>query len=366
MGVADEIHDLEYGGRVAELELQLERARARAAAKGAALRLATKKLTELEQHISLNEAFFTASPKPPKWLSPARQKNGGKATVCAMLSDTHLDEVVSPREVNGLNAYNREIAVTRIRRFFNKVISIPRDHLGGSEYDGVVLFVGGDMISGDIHEELTQTNEDTVLGTCLYWSEQLAAGVSMLADAYPAVHVAAVCGNHGRRTRRERAKLRARDSFDWLLSHMTRRAVEAENVTWDIPEGTDARVAVKNTKYLLTHGNLGFPGGGGIGGPWTSLVKGDMKRRQRETLSGDPYDILLVGHWHTYRTGGDFLINGCTSGIDEFAYSRSFGLEPPRQALWLETPNYGPFGHTPIYCAPMLPDGRIDRVKEGW
>jgi hypothetical protein len=224
------------------------------------------------------------------------------------------------------------------------------------------------MVSGDIHEELRETNEDTLLGTCLHWSEQIAAGINMLAVEYPKVHVASVCGNHGRRTRKERAKLRARDSFDWLLAHMARRAITAKNVTWDIPEETDARVQVHGTRYLLTHGNLGFGGGGGgiTTGIWPTLIRGDLNRRKREGYAGAPYDVLLIGHYHVYRTGGEFIVNGSLKGVDEYAYSRSFGLEAPMQALWFESPRHGPFGHTPIFVAPMLPGGRVDAEAEGW
>lgn len=366
MGIAEEISEIQYGQRVAELELQLQQHKARLSAKSAAFRLATKKLTELERLVSLNEGLSAAQPRPPTWLVEQPALRNRSVTVCAMLSDSHLDEVVNPQEVNGINAYNREIATQRLHRFFDKVIALPRDHFGGHEYQGCVIFMAGDMISGDIHEELQQTNEDTILGTCLYWSEQLAAGFNMLAEAYSQVHVVSICGNHGRRTRKERAKLRARDNYDWLLANMTARAATAPGVSWQIPEETDARVQVQNTRYLLTHGNLGFSGGSGIGGAWTSILKGNLRRRERESAAGDAYDILLVGHWHTYRTGGEFVINGSLKGTDEFAYSRSFGIEAPKQALWLETPDYGPFGHTPIFCAPMLPDGRIDRKAEGW
>jgi hypothetical protein len=366
MGVRDEVYDLQFGGEVAKLELALERAKARANAKGAALRMSVRELERVQETITLNEAFFTATPKPPKWLEPKKGKASSHATVCAMLSDAHFDEVVNPDEVNGLNAYNREIATSRLRRFFERVVTIPRDNFAGPEYDGVVLFMGGDLLSGDIHDELVQTNEDTVIGTCLYWSEQIAAGIEMLASVYPNVHIAAVCGNHGRRTRKERAKMRARDNWDWLLAHMTSRACNSENVTWNIPEESDARVKVQNTRYLLTHGNLGFAGGGGIGGAWTTIMRGDIRRRHRESFAGEPYDILLAGHYHTYRLGGEFVINGSLKGCDEYSYTNSFGLEVPKQALWLETPNYGAFAHTPIFCAAMTDDGKIDRKAENW
>ncbi len=366
MGVADEIADIQFGQRVAELEFQLEQYKTKLAAKSAAFRLVTRNFTELQRTVSLNEAFATAKLSPPSWLIEQPALRTRNVVTCAMLSDAHLDEVVNPLEVNGLNAYNREIASQRLRRFFDKVITLPRDHFGGHEYAGAVIFMAGDMIAGDIHEEHRETNEDTILGTCVYWSEELAAGFEMLAEVYGQVHIVSVCGNHGRRTRKERAKLRARDNHDWLLAHMAKRAVSAENVTWQIGDEVDARLTVQNTRYLLTHGNLGFSGGGGIGGAWTSILKGDLRRRQRESAAGEVYDILLVGHWHTYRIGGEFVINGSLKGTDEYAYSRSFGIEAPKQALWLETPDHGPFGHTPIFCAPMLPDGRIDRKKEGW
>lgn len=362
----DEMADLLYGDQVAKLQLALEKARAQTSAKASALRMAVKELEQQRQTSSLNEAFFTAAPKPPRWLQPKKTVTTNHVTVCAFLSDAHLDEVVNPDEVNGYNAYNRAIAETRIHRFFERVITIPRDHFAGPKYDGVVVFMGGDMLGGDIHVELAETNEDTVIGTCLHWSEQLAAGFEMLAEVYDNVHVAVVCGNHGRRTGKERAKLRARDNFDYLLAHMAARACTSKNISFQIPEETDARVQVQNTRYLLTHGNLGFSGGGGIGGAWSAIMRGDLKRRHRESFGGEPYDILLAGHWHTYRLGGDFVINGSPKGVDEYAYSRSFGLEVPKQALWLETAAYGPFGHTPIFCAPMTDDGRIDRRKEGW
>src|SRR5690606_40632437 len=112
-----------------------------------------------------------------------------------------------PGELTHRHADSRGFASARLRRYCERVSSVPMEHFTGPEYSGVVVFLGGDMISGDIHDELVQTNEDTVLGTLLYWSEQLAAGFEMLADFYPAVHVVSVCGNHGRRTRKERAKL---------------------------------------------------------------------------------------------------------------------------------------------------------------
>ena len=75
--------------------------------------------------------------------------------VCTILSDTHFDEVVKPEEIQFRNEYNREIAVKRLEAYFQKIILLTNDYVTGIDYEGIVLFLGGDIFSGDIHEELS-------------------------------------------------------------------------------------------------------------------------------------------------------------------------------------------------------------------
>ena len=65
-----------------------------------------------------------------------------------------------------------------------KIILLTTDYITGIEYEGCVLFLGGDLFSGDIHEELSETNEDTILSSVIFWTEQLAAGINLLADHF--------------------------------------------------------------------------------------------------------------------------------------------------------------------------------------
>src|SRR5439155_961093 len=129
----------------------------------------------------------------------------------------HFDEVVRPEEIGYLNCYNRKIAEQRLKRAFDKSIVLARDYLKGVIYDGVVLFLGGDMFSGNIHEELKETNAATLMDSLVHWIEYLEAGVKQLANEFGKVHVVCVVGNHGRMTKKPRAKLRARDNIDWAL-----------------------------------------------------------------------------------------------------------------------------------------------------
>ena len=148
----------------------------------AALSKAEVELVELAKELRVFRGLQSRLSGVPKWLTPRRSKKDSVGTICVVLSDCHFDEVVRPEEMNDVNAYDRKIAVKRLRRFFDKTVVLTREYLSGLEYDGVVLFLGGDIFSGDIHDELTETNEDTMLGSLLFWSEHIASGIAMLAE----------------------------------------------------------------------------------------------------------------------------------------------------------------------------------------
>jgi hypothetical protein len=206
-----------------------------------------KEAAELRRALGIVESTQTAEIRPPRWLAPTKTKTA-RATAVAMLSDCHFDEVVRPAEVDGTNAYNRSIAERRLKVWAEKVHELAHVRLAGHEWDGLVLMLGGDLFSGDIHDELRETNEDTSLGSLLHWSEQLCAAVALLADSFGKVHVPAVPGNHGRTTRKPRAKLRARTNFDWLLAKMIERHFASDDrVTFAVPEAADHHLMI----YLI-------------------------------------------------------------------------------------------------------------------
>lgn len=348
VSLTDDANTVEEAGTTASTQMALARARRERDEARHALKQAVAEVDDLTERLHLLEGVAGLNPAPPRWLQPKQTKKARRATVVSMLSDCHFDEVVRPDEVDGVNAYDRATATKRLERYFAKTITVSHDLIAGAEYDGIVLLLGGDMISGDIHEELSQTNEDTVLGTLLYWSELLSAGVRQLVEAFPRVHVASVVGNHGRRSRKPRAKLRARDNFDWLLSHLVARDCKGvKGVTWQIPEEADARIPVYDTNLVLTHGDQ-FRGGGGIGGIWPTIMRGTARKMDREQAAGNRMDHMIMGHWHQLTFGSRFTVNGSLKGTDEFAWTSNLGHEPAQQALLLVTPEHGITMRSPI------------------
>lgn len=298
---------------------------------------------------STTAAIEASELDPPEWLvhKPRGRMNHGIIT--AFLSDTHFDEVVSSAEMNGVNSYDRDIAVLRLQRFFDHTIMLSRDYIAGIKVDGLIVPLGGDMVSGNIHEELDRTNEAPILDTCVFWAEQLAAGFEMVRKQFPKIHVPCVVGNHGRLRKQTQYKVRARDNYDWLIYKMlAKHFAKDPRITFEIPDGADCRYDVYTTRYLLTHGDQ-FTGGNGIGGIAVPIMRGDAKKQKREAALGRPYDHMIMGHWHQRKDLGSVIINGSLKGYDEFAAQHNFDFEPPQQSFWVTTPEKGITVHAPIF-----------------
>ena len=152
--------------------------------------------------------------------------------------------------------------------------------------------------------------------------------------------------------------MRARDNFDWFLGRALARLFRDDaRVTFDVTESADCLVPSFDRQVMLTHGDQ-TRGGGGIGGIWPPIMRLDARKQQRQAAIGQPYDLLVMGHWHQLVFGPSFVINGSLVGYDEFAFTSNFGYEPPAQACWLMTPEHGR-----TWCAPIWPS---DRESEGW
>jgi hypothetical protein len=200
---------------------------------------------------------------------------------------------------------------------------------------------------------LSQTNETPVsFVSVLHWSTILAGYLVGLADEFGKVHVTGVAGNHGRQTRKPRAKFYAQDNLDWLLYQILQRDVRSDSrITFTIPTSRDAETVIYNTLIRSTHGDEA-KGGDGVTGPQVPLAKLDLRKSRRiaETHKR-PYDSLQFGHWHHYDGGERRFGNGSLKGYDEYSIGSEFGYEPPKQAFSLITPEHGISLKAPIFCS---------------
>lgn len=319
---------------------------------------ALKEIKELREVLAAISVVEGNHAKAPSWAVKKRRGGQHKGIVCHILSDLHLDEIVAPEEVEGLNAYSRGIALSRLERDVERAILLCRDYISGLQYDGMFLFLLGDLISGWIHEELNETNECPMLETIEFWLDPLSSAIGAFADEFKKVHVVGVVGNHGRTTRKPRAKQRVTTNMDWLIYRMLARDFRNDSrVTFQVPYSADTTVTVYDTEFLATHGDQ-FRGGSGISGVLAPLMTGTYRKSRRAMMTDRMFDYIVMGHWHQYNQFKNIIVNGSTKGFDEYSYVSNFEYEPPQQALWVVTPENGITMSAPVLVA--------DRKKEDW
>lgn len=331
--------------RARNVELERERDRLKSA-----LSHSVNEVGELRHFLDRYSSIKSRDMRIPAWLKAKASGKTHHATPVLCLSDLHLDEVVESAEMDGVNEYNREIAEERLHEVIESTIKLVRDYIGGVEIDGIVVAMLGDLITGDIHEELARTNVAPVPASIVHWVPLLAAALKRLADEFGHVFVPCVDGNHDRTQKKTPSKKRAESSFAWIIYNWLADTLsDDDRITFSITPAAEQIVTVYDTHFLLSHGDS-FRSQGGVGGLYPSLLKWLLRRKDYYSQTGNRFDIALLGHWHQLLWGRDFVVNGSLKGYDEYARNGGFGFERPQQALFIVTPENGVVQRLPVFA----------------
>lgn len=260
--------------------------------------------------IGLKESADSA--QAPGWVLDVPKGDGLPGVPVMMWSDWHAGEVVDRNQINGFNEYDLTIMERRIKRLVSTTIDLLRNHVVNPTYPGVVCNLGGDMMSGDIHEELSESNEKPMMMVLIDLLAILKWAIRQLADEFGKVFVPCVTGNHGRNTRKPRAKGRNFSNFDWLLYQFLSQAFEGDDrVTFFIPDGPDASYSVCGHRYLLTHGDQFRSNGDAQIGSLGAIIRGGKRKLTRNSGLGLDFDTMVIGHFHQYQALPNVIVNGC-------------------------------------------------------
>lgn len=289
----------------------------------------------------------------PKWLlAPKTARTPGVPTL--MLSDLHWGEQVRREQVGGINSYNLSIAKRRLRTVIDTTIRLAEILDPQMRYPGIVIPLGGDMVSGNIHDELAATNELNTMPTVLDLYKNLVPLIKLAADKFGHVFLPCVSGNHDRDTKKIWSKDRNHTSFGWLLYQFLAVAFEADpRVKFYIPDNADALYRVYDLRYLLTHGDQ-FRAGDSIIGPVGPILRGEQKKSARYSAVDQTYDVMIFGHWHKRMIDARLRGNGCLKGFDEYAAQNNYKPEPPSQNFFMTHPDHGITFDAPVYCENII------------
>jgi len=293
-------------------------------------------------------------------------KGNSVQSMIAPLTDTHIGDNVELEEMMGLNEYNIDIFNKRLYGWANQVVTLAELRRNSAEVGELIVPMLGDMISGDIHEELARTNNDHCMGQRRGGANLISEALRFIAPHFDKVRVPCVVGNHGRMTRKPPMKNKYMDWDYMLYQWVSVFCQNQKNIEFHIPKTFMTTINVCNRNILLAHGD--FINGGGSG---TSINRGVSNMRNvlsfrkglKEEINNiqdnslesvpDNYDSALLGHFHRIDEidigTGAVHICGCMKGGDEFAMQRVQAINKPRQLVLYYHPKYGEIGKEIIY-----------------
>jgi predicted phosphodiesterase len=300
--------------------------------------------------------------EPPDWtdLMPP-EPDSAPGVPMLLISDLHVGERVDPAQVNGVNAYDLEVAERRLARVTGKAIDLIRLRSAGTMPRRAVVMMGGDLVSGWLHEELQKTDVCTPLEAVNWCVGRLVGMFDRLLDT--GMHVSAlwVAGNHGRLSKRPPAKLSAAERFDWLIAQMVARHYQGQDrIRHYIPSSNEALFAVYGHRYLLMHGDeLGVKGGDGFIGAIGPIMRGEAKAARSAAQVGRDFDTLVMGHYHTPLWLPRAIVNNALVGFNEYARAQRFGFHRPSQWLWFTHPSLGRISPDEVFAEPAEARSRV-------
>ena len=317
----------------------------------------------------LEETIADLAPvfKTVKIPQPTKETRAEKAQVAiAPLSDTHIGDRVEGDQMIGLNSYDMDIFNRRLYGWANQIVQLVELRRNYAPINELVIPMLGDMISGDIHDELARTNIDNCMGQMIRGANLIGQALMFLASHFNEIRVPCVVGNHGRMTRKPPMKDKYMDWDYMLYQWVAAFCRDQKNIKFDIPRSFITSFDVHNRTIVILHGDMVSGAGSGA-----AIMNSIGKMRSvfeygrtvgKENLSIPKHiDSVMMGHFHRideYDIGtGEIHIAGTMKGGDEFALQRLQVFTPPKHILTYWHPQYGCIGKETIYL------NKYDRSK---
>lgn len=254
-----------------------------------------------------------------------------EATAIILASDWHIEELVDPKTINGLNTFNLRIAEKRADSFFVNSVKLVKGFQRDIKIKTIILWLGGDFISNNIHEELLSN-------TCLRPIEAIKKAQSIILAGinYLLTHtdcnlvIPTSLGNHSRITTKVNVSIESGNSLeDYMYCNLAKHFSNEARIKFVISKGSQIYLNIYKFKLRFLHGtHIRYLGGvGGLTIPankaiasWNRAIKADY---------------TCFGHLHTRLDGGNFLANGSLIGYNAYALSIKASYEPPSQTFFL-------------------------------
>jgi hypothetical protein len=298
---------------------------------------------------SIKKTLMSIEPLPSVSYDPPEDGGVGSGLSAVMVfSDWHIGEYTDSDEVEGFNSFSWAIAQKRAFYLTRKFVNWVAVQRRAATINEAVIICDGDLISGDIHQELQVTNEWPVPVQNVKAAFLLAKCVSEIAPHFDKVRVEFMTtDNHSRRTKKPQSKQSGLNSEGYVIAYlMQERLRDIPNVQMNIYTRIKALVNIQGFPFLVEHGNS-IRGWAGI--PWYGADRSVAREaKARRMMPKKNFYKCLIGHFHQPMKTPDYIVNGSLSGTSEFDHGQGRHADPC-QIAFLVHPKYGDFNFNELY-----------------
>lgn len=207
-------------------------------------------------------------------IYPKKGNRKSEATAVVLASDWHIEERVKLSTVSGLNEYSLAIAKERCDKFWRSTARMVHIFNRDIPISQIVLWLGGDFISGNIHDELLETCSLPPVEAAILAQNWLASGIQYLLEHTDCeITIPCSIGNHSRITKERRIATEAGNSLEMFMYHALANHFKSEKrIKFILPDGYHTYVEVYGKMIRFHHGHS-VKYGGGIGGIFIPAFK---------------------------------------------------------------------------------------------
>ncbi len=245
-------------------------------------------------------------------LSPVVDSNEDMI-VC--LSDLHAGIEVQ----NWWNTYNTNILERRMQKYLNEIYSVQKLHK--CKICNVVL--GGDLISGIIHQNLRLQNNENVIEQLKTVITYIGEFIYVLQDWFEGINIYSVSGNHSRISPNKDEHLKGEELDEMIPFCLKLQFTNNDKVVIQDSDvsNIDSTITAFKTRggklFYVVHGDKDTP---------SNVVK------NLTLMSGVKPDGIIMGHRHHNAFDTEHNVKiiqcGCAVGTDDYCVDKRISGEP--------------------------------------
>lgn len=273
-----------------------------------------------ESFVELVERAFAANVTPLSYKSSPIIDSNEDMVVC--LSDLHAGIEVN----NWWNAYDTSILKTRLHKYLDEIRDIQTLHQ--CKVCNVVL--GGDQVSGFIHNNLRLQNNENVIEQLKIAVTYIGEFIYALQGWFENINVYSIAGNHSRLNPNKDDNLKGEELDEMIPFCLKLQFVNNKNINI-----CDTRIDNTINSFKTRGGKLFYIVHGDRDTPSTVV-------KNLTLMSGTKPDGIIMGHRHHNSLDSEHNVKiiqcGCVVGTDDYCVDKRI-TGRPEQCVFITSEN---------------------------